>query len=106
MARARTVTDFLLTGKENAKTGRELADKLNCNIRDITAWIERERRRGKPICATSNPDHPGYYLAETREELQIYCGRLFKRAGELHKTRRKLLEAAEELPATDTTVKQ
>lgn len=104
MAGGKTVTiaDLLLTGAENARTGRELADKLGCNIREVTEWVERDRRRGHPICATSNPEHPGYYIAETQEDLQEYCGRLFKRAGELHKTRRELLKVVDTLPPRET----
>ena len=91
------VTDFLSTGAENAKTGRELARLLHCDIREITRSIENERRRGAPIVSSCNPDNPGYYLAETADELQAYCSRLHQRAGEIHKTRRALLKAAADM---------
>ena len=96
------IADFLFTGKDNARTGRDLATLLHCNIREVAAAIERERRQGKPICASNDPLRPGYYLAETQEELQKYCGQLDRRAGELHKTRRALLETARNLPAEGT----
>ena len=92
------VTDYLLIGRENARTGRDIAAAMHCDIRDVTAGIERERRQGKPIIASCDPMKPGYYLAETAEELQQYCSKLHHRAGEIHKTRSALLETAETLP--------
>ena len=92
------VFDYLLIGKEHAKTAKELATTLHCDIRDITAGIERERRQGKPIIASCDPANPGYYLAGTQEELQQYCNKLHHRAGEIYKTRRALLETADNLP--------
>lgn len=93
------IADYLLPGKENARTGKDLANVLNCDVRDISAKVERERRKGQPIIASCDPENPGYYLAATAEELQEYCSRLHHRAGEIHKTRRALLEAAQGLPA-------
>lgn len=93
------IADYLHTGRENARTGKELADLLGCSIRDISAGVERERRQGEPIIASCDPDNPGYFLAASAEELQQYCSRLHHRAGEIHKTRRALLEAAQDLPA-------
>ena len=88
------VTEYLKTGAENAQTGRELARLLHCDPREITRSIERERRAGAPIVSSYNPDNPGYYLAETADELQHYCRRLHQRAGEIYKTRRALLDTA------------
>ena len=93
------VTEYLFIGKKHARTGKELAAVLHCDVRDITADIERERRQGKPIIASCDPVNPGYYLAETAEELQQYCSKLRHRAGEIHKTRSALLETAQTLPA-------
>lgn len=91
------ISSYLLYGRENAKTAAQLAVALNCRRRDISARIERERRQGQPICASSDPVKPGYYLAETAEELQEYCHGLRRRAGEIFKTRQALLKAAEEM---------
>lgn len=85
------VNELLATGQENAITGRELARKLNCGIRDITAQIEKERREGQPICAAFG-DPAGYYLASDPEELQEYCESLKGRAIELFKTRQALIK--------------
>lgn len=82
------IAELLNHGETNSITGKELAIHFNCDIRDITARIERERREGKPICASASG---GYFLAETPEELEIYCNRIHHRAGELYKTRRALL---------------
>ena len=92
------IHEYLRTGADNPTTGRELATLLNCDIRDITEAVERERRAGQPICANSSSGGSGYYLAADREELDTYCRRLRKRAGELFKTRRALLNVLKQLP--------
>lgn len=92
------ISELLFTGKDNPRSARYLAQLLNCDRRDISLSIERERRQGAPICASSDPANPGYYLAETAEELQEYCDRLNNRAGEICKTRGELLKAVTKLP--------
>ena len=92
------ISDYLTTGRANARTGKQLARLLHCNIRDITAGIERERRQGVPIIASYDKEQPGYYLAETAEELQRYCSILDHRAGEMRATSSILLLTAEGLP--------
>ena len=71
------IYELLTTGAENAKTGKELSRILNVHIRDIGLMVERERRDGQPICATSSGKNPGYYLAATQEEMQSYCRSYF-----------------------------
>ena len=95
------VTEYLSKGAQNAKTGRELAKLLNCDVREVTRAVERERRAGAPIVSSCNPDKPGYYLAETAAEVQYYCRRLHQRAGEIFKTRRALLETAKTMPGQE-----
>ena len=91
------IADYLAHGAENAKTGKDLCRLLNLTQRDLTAEIERERRAGKPICANTG-SNPGYYLARTKEEMQLYCNSLLHRAGEIHKTRRACIKTMENLP--------
>ena len=91
------VTEALSKGASNAKTGRELAQLFNCNIRDVTIAIAEERRAGQPICAKANGKHAGYFLAETPEELEAYCKQLYHRGGELFKTRRALVKILDQL---------
>ncbi len=43
-------------------------DQLRCLIR-------RLRRRGVPLCSTCDKTNPGYYLAETPEELEEFAAR-------------------------------
>lgn len=93
------VSEILFKGAANPRTGRELAAALNCDIRTITEQIERERRNGQPICASTGGDNPGYYLAETTDELQQYCNHLYRRGGELFKTRSALLKVLEQYKA-------
>lgn len=90
------IYELLQTGRENARTGRELAIHFNCSIRDITAAVERERRQGQPICAGSG-ENPGYYLATDADELEDYCNRLKGRAIELFKTRQALIKVLKQI---------
>ena len=85
------IHEILPAGRENALTGRDLANRFNCDIRAITQQIERERREGHPICAASG-ENPGYFLPANDEELETYCRRLKKRAIELFKTRQALVK--------------
>lgn len=92
------IHEYLQTGADHPTTGKQLATLLKCDIRDITEAVERERRDGLPICANSGGENSGYYLAADQRELEVYCKRLRKRAGELFKTRRALLDVLKQLP--------
>ena len=89
------IYELLAEGRENATTGRELAKLCNCDLRAITAQIERERRDGHPICATSGGDPSGYYMPANDEELRSYCECIQRRALELLATRRVLIRVLE-----------
>lgn len=91
------IYELLAEGTANARSGRELATVLGCDIRTVTEQIERERRAGQPICANMTGINAGYYLAATPEELENYCNRLYHRGGELFKTRRALLQVLEQI---------
>ena len=91
------IKELLLEGKENAQSGRDLANIAGLTLRELTAQIERERRAGAPICAHSGKN-PGYYLAASADELQEYCNALEHRAGELNKTRAACLDTLDTLP--------
>lgn len=84
------IYELLAPGKANARTGRELAAVCRCDIRAITAQVEKERREGRPICAATG-ENPGYYLAANDEELAEYCDALKSRGIEVFKTRQALL---------------
>lgn len=84
------IHEILPAGRANAMTGRALADIFNCDLRAITAQIERERRDGHPICAASG-DPAGYFLPADNDELQEYCNLLKSRGIELFKTRQALV---------------
>ena len=85
------IFEYLATGKENARTARELAKIINCTPREVTAQIERERREGRPICASCGST-PGYYLPESDQELNDYCECLKSRAVEIFRTRQALVK--------------
>ena len=92
------IFELLDTGEQNARTARELAKILNTDRRQISSLVERERRAGRPICATSDSNTPGYYIPATREDMEHYCRRLQHRAGEIFKTRAACLETLDSLP--------
>lgn len=79
------VSRLLGTGQDSARTAQELATLIGCDQRTITVAIERDRRAGVPICATSGAN-PGYYLAADAGELTAYCNRLTRRAEEILRT--------------------
>jgi len=94
------VYELLYEGAENARTAKELCCQLGIDEKDwriVSKAVERERREGKPICASSSSDFPGYYKPANREELERYINRLHRRAGEIFKTRRALQKALEEM---------
>lgn len=93
-----TVHDHLLTGKCNALTGKYLCGLLGVSKRGLQALIMEERRAGFPICASNDFRNPGFYLAETQEEMRRYCKSLLGRMGEIAKTRRHLLDTIPSLP--------
>lgn len=93
------IFEMLDTGEQNARSARELAQALQTDKRTISLLVERERRAGKPICATSDSKTPGYFIPATREDMERYCRRLHHRAGEIFKTRAACLETLDSLPA-------
>ncbi len=91
------IFEILVNGPENAITGKQIAEIFGIDVRDVTQIVERERREGKPICASVHEPR-GYYLASNRAEMEDYCRTLRKRGGELFKTYRALKSTAEKLP--------
>ena len=91
------IEDYIPTGRHNAIKGRELAELLNCDPRDICQAVKDAReQRGIPICA-SNSAPMGYYIAADADELQEYCGTLSHRYCELIKTRKALANVLREI---------
>ena len=91
------IQDYLAKGEENARTGKELCRLLGLTARDVSEAVEKARRDGVPICANTG-SNPGYYIAATKDDMTRYCRSLWKRAGEIHKTRRACLKTIEDLP--------
>lgn len=77
------VSDVLCRGMENAQTMKELRQILNEDSRSIRLEIERERRSGCPI--VSDCLH-GYWLAETKAEIEIFVRSMRARAFEIQRT--------------------
>jgi len=92
------IFELLSTGRENARTARELAAICGTDRRSISLLVERERRAGKPICATCDGAAPGYYIAADRAEMEQYCDNLRHREREIAKTRRACAATIADLP--------
>lgn len=81
------VSRHLLSGKQNAISGQDLVTILNLkDLRELTQLIERERRDGLPICAATDQNCPGYYLADGPDELEQYIGSLSRRIHNISRT--------------------
>lgn len=52
-------------GRENRKSGRELARTLGINVKDLQKLVKRLRKKKNPIAS----DQYGYYYAATAAEL-------------------------------------
>lgn len=94
------IYEMLAEGEQNARTGKEICSLLHITQRDLTAAVERERRDGQPICASTGAA-PGYFLAADRSEMERYCKSLAHRAKEIRKTRKACLQTLDSLPQAE-----
>lgn len=92
------ICKLLSRGEKNAVTASELCTILGIGRRSLIEQVKRERRAGLPICASCNNANPGYFLAESQEEMQAYCNSLSKRAEEIELTRQACLNIIPTLP--------
>lgn len=76
----KNVLDYLSVGSANARTARELSQLINADTRTITQEIRRLRLQGHFICANSQKNCKGYFLAESREELERHYRQMRGRA--------------------------
>ncbi len=84
------VSRNLHRGRASAIPGHQLVEQLGfADGRTLTQAIERERRAGIPICAACG-DTPGYYLAESPDELEAYLRSLDRRLRSVGMTRKHL----------------
>ena len=82
------VSDILPVGAANAISARTLAAALGLSdVRAVSKQVERERRRGAPICAAVSGDSRGYFLASSPDELSAYLKALDHRLREVRRTR-------------------
>lgn len=66
-----TILDYIPTGSENPISRRDLARLLDVPDRMVRGRIMQLRMEGYPICSTSS--RAGYYMADSREELEAFC---------------------------------
>lgn len=91
ITRRQDIRDFLGQGKDNAVTGRKLMEIFGVrDLRSVSKAVELARRSGVPICATTSPDGPGYFVAATTSELSGYLRSLDHRLHEIRTTRTSL----------------
>lgn len=92
------ITELLFIGRDNPRSGRDLAAVLHCGLRSVAKAVEQERQAGAPICATSSGNNPGYYLAGSKEDIAEYCDSLNHRLTALRNTRAAVFAAGKDLP--------
>lgn len=66
-----TILDYIPIGSENAVSRRDLARLLGVPDRSVRNAIMQLRMEGCPICSTSS--RAGYYMADSREDLEAFC---------------------------------
>lgn len=82
------ISDLLPHGKENAIPGRDLVKLMELkDHRELTRRVEQERKDGFPICASTDPNRQGYYLAQDADELERYIKSLGRRLRHVGQTR-------------------
>ena len=91
------VYDYLYKGRENAITAIELSKILDCDPRDISRAVERERCKGYPIAATCTGGTMGYYIPINKADMLDYCRRLENRVRHISNTLRVCKKAATKL---------
>lgn len=92
------ISDFLFVGEENAQNSKELCNLLHVDLRALRASVERERRNGIPICATSSNEKSGYYLAGDKQEMRNYCRFLKTRKDSIQRTLAACQKTIDKLP--------
>jgi biotin operon repressor len=96
------IYEILQEGAENATTGKEICEKLDISIKEMQTGIRRERKEGRPICAsTGSGGKAGYFIPINQGEMRRYCNSLTHRAGEIYATRKACLDLMDTLPADD-----
>lgn len=82
------IQNFLGHGKNNATPGWKLLELVGGHdLRTVSKAVEAARRDGIPICATTSPDGPGYFIAANTDELSGYLRSLDHRLREVRVTR-------------------
>ena len=74
------LTDYLSHGAENAVPLQHLVKLTELPPRQVRQQIQAERLRGIPIL--SDNEH-GYYLPETREDVELFYKSMLPRAAEI-----------------------
>ena len=93
------IENYLLRGRENALSLRELRRITGLHPRKITESVQRARRRGVPVLSSSHPG--GYFIAATTEEKTRFERSMRHRARETLVTLRYLRQARVEGDAAD-----
>lgn len=92
------IQNFLGQGKDNAVPGRKLMEYMGTkDLRAVSKAVEVARRDGVPICATTSPEGPGYFIAASPDELSGYLRSLDHRLKEIRATRSYMGDALEKM---------
>lgn len=64
-------------------TAKELCKITGKNRRELGKEIRKERKMGIPICASTDPTRPGFFIAGDQCDMRIYVRSLRSRIKEL-----------------------
>jgi uncharacterized membrane protein len=84
------VIDCVGVGRAQATTAERLAEMCGLTAREVSRQVERARKDGIPVCASTVAGALGYYLAGSADELARYLESLDRRLKSMRTTRQRL----------------
>lgn len=88
------IINSLNRGRDNAVTQEYIKNKTGICKREIRRIMQILRQEGYPICSTT---YDGYWIAETKEELDSCINQILAQARTLNETAIALLETKSKL---------
>lgn len=89
---------YIPDGQQNAISQRQLANVLQCSLREARLMVEQARRQGVPICSSCDAINGGYYMPQTKAEAKSYIFFQNHRIESALAARQAVVDALEGLP--------
>ena len=94
------IAELLSKGQNNAISTRELCDVTGLCKRDLREQVRRERLAGAVILSRRE-NGGGYYLPETKEEIQAFINTMGKQGRSIFSARKSAAAALKEMERAD-----